>query len=250
MESIIDKLEIDRPSFHDDGNGGVTSWYSNTNLLRAAEKHLRPGMRTMEIGAGYSTVMFLYDGCNHTCISPVQAESNRIIEYCKAAGISVESAEFLVGQSYAFLPAMPQESFEFIFIDGAHRFPFPIVDWFFCAMLLKKDGLIVIDDTDIISCHIPFRFMLNDTHWEAVDVRENFGIFRKKGDHNYPSDWQGQSFGRKKDFGAGRARQDLLSRGKSTITQLRPSNEIRQSPVHLCFRRLSDTLGRENTISL
>lgn len=215
MGSIIDKLEIDRPSFHDDGKGGITSWYSNTNLLRAVERHLRAGMRTMEIGAGYSTVMFLHAGCNHTFIAPVQAEANRIFEYCRGAGVSVASAEFLVGQSYTFLPAMPHDSCELIFIDGAHRFPFPIVDWFFCAMLLIKDGLIVIDDTDIISCHIPLRFMLNDTHWETVDVRENFGIFRKKGDHNYPSDWQGQPFGEGKILGPDELMRAFYPEGKA-----------------------------------
>ena len=82
----------------------------------------------------------------------------------------------------------------FFFLDGAHRFPFPIIDWFFGAILLKENGLMVVDDTDIISCHILCKFMLDDSHWEPVEVKENYGIFRKLGGHDYPSDWQGQTF--------------------------------------------------------
>ena len=56
----------------------------------------------------------------------------------------------------------------------------------------------VLDDTDIISCHILCKFMLADSHWEPVEVKENFGIFKKLGGHDYPSDWQGQIFSRDK----------------------------------------------------
>ncbi len=198
MKSIVDRLEKERPSFHDDGKGGLISWNSNTNLLRAIERSLSAGMRTLEIGSGYITVMFLNNKCRHTAISPVQAEADRITAYCNALGISTGDFEFHAGQSYDFLPGLPRESFDLILIDGAHRFPFPLVDWFFCAMLLKKHGLIVIDDTDLMSCQLLLRFMMNDDHWEPLDVRENFGIFQKKGDHNYPLEWQGQFISKEK----------------------------------------------------
>src|SRR5208283_5744951 len=67
---------------------------------------------------------------------------------------------------------------------------------------LKDSGLVVINDTDIISGHILLRFMLNDHHWEAVDVRENFGIFKKLRGHDYPDDWKGQPFGTHKIEGS------------------------------------------------
>lgn len=37
MTSIVDKLERDRPLFHDDGKGGLTTWNANADLLRALE---------------------------------------------------------------------------------------------------------------------------------------------------------------------------------------------------------------------
>lgn len=193
--SILDRLETDEPLFHDDGQGGLITWYSNKNLLRTIEDYVKPGMQTIEIGAGYSTVVFLYRDCFHTCIVPSQNEVSRISSYCEDVGIALDRADFRVGQSSQILPSLEKTNCDLIFVDGAHRFPFPIVDWFYCAMLLRKYGLIVIDDIDIISCHILYRFMLSDPHWEKVDSRQNFAIFRKLGTHDYPIDWQGQPFG-------------------------------------------------------
>lgn len=193
-DSIIDKLERDNPLFHNDGKGGLISWNSNMNLLRVTEGYLREGMRTIEIGSGYSTVTFTYMRCFHTCIVSSQDEVNRIRNYCIGANIPMDRIEFIIGQSHEVLPVNSKKNCDLIFIDGAHRFPFPIVDWFYCALLLKEGGLMAIDDTDIISCHILLKFMLNDLHWEKVEVKENFGIFRKKGGHDYPFDWPGQPF--------------------------------------------------------
>lgn len=198
MHSILDKLGEDGPLFHDDGKGSLISWNSNTNLLRILEGFLADGMVTIEIGAGYSTVVFLYKRCFHTCITPVQDEVNRVTGYCKAEGISLDRAEFIARQSFDVLPTISKNNCDLIFIDGAHRFPFPIVDWFFCAMRLREGGLMVIDDTDIISCHILMKFMLDDPHWEKVNVKENFALFKKLGGHDYPFDWQGQPFSRDK----------------------------------------------------
>jgi hypothetical protein len=196
--SIIDKLERDHPLFHNDGKGGITTWNSGTILLRAIENLLNRSMKTLEIGSGYSTVMFIYKGCCHTCISADPDEAIRIKAYCEESGMTIDRIEFITGESHTILNNMAHEEFDLVFIDGAHRFPFPIVDWFYSAMLLKKDGLIIIDDTDIISCNMLLKFMKNDPHWEPLDVRNNFGIFLKKGNHNYPMDWCGQPFSKDK----------------------------------------------------
>lgn len=197
VDSILEKLQKDRPLFHDDGTGNLITWNSNINLLKKLEEMLDAGMHTLEVGSGYSTVVFTYKKCHHTCIVPIQDEVDRISAYCLNENISLEGTEFMVGESFRYLPSMSAR-YDLIFIDGAHRFPFPIIDWFYCAILLKENGLIVIDDTDIVSCYLLLQFMLNDSHWEAFDVRENFGIFRKKGDHDYPCDWCGQNFSKNK----------------------------------------------------
>lgn len=88
-DSIVDELGRDHPLFHDNGKGGLISWNSNMNLLRVMEGYLREGMRTIEIGSGYSTVIFICMRCFHTCIVPSQDEANRIRNYCTSKNIQI-----------------------------------------------------------------------------------------------------------------------------------------------------------------
>ena len=200
MDSIVNKLEKDHPLFHVDFSGNLITWHSNVNLLRFLEEHLKPEMHTIETGAGFSTVVFTFNKCSHICIVPSQDEVNRIKDYCRKVNISLDKVNFMVGQSPDHLPTIYKVSCDLAFVDGAHRFPYPIVDWFYCANLLKEGGLIVIDDTDIISSHILVKFMLNDPHWEKVEIRENFAVFKKLGGHDYPGDWPGQPFSKNKIY--------------------------------------------------
>ena len=55
-----------------------------------------------------------------------------------------------------------------MFIDGAHRFPYPVIDWYNFNKMLKVDGIVVIDDTDIIGCHIMAKFLLLDFGHEVI----------------------------------------------------------------------------------
>ncbi len=104
MVSIVDRLERERPLFHDDCNGNRISWNPSMNLLRLVEEHLTPEMHTVETGAGYSTIVFLYKRCFHTCIVSSEDEVNRIKHYCESVGISLDRVKFMVGQSPDLLP--------------------------------------------------------------------------------------------------------------------------------------------------
>lgn len=195
MAAILDKLIKEKPCFHVDKNGNEISWNSNLNLLRALENILISGMNTMEIGAGYSTVIFVNKRCTHTVITPSKKERDKITDYCIKSEIFVENVTFNIGQSCDLLPHFDKTgSYDLAFIDGAHRFPFPIIDWFYCARLLKHGGLIVIDDTDIINCHFLLMFMRTDPHWERVKIHQNYAIFRKLRDMIYSDDWPNQPF--------------------------------------------------------
>ena len=198
MASIVDKLERDRPLFHDDFKGGLISWNANFHLLRFIEGHLVPGMQTLETGSGYSTVVFIAKGCFHTSITPYRSELDRIMVYCKENNLSLNHADFIANNSANHLPLIQNKELDFFFIDGAHRFPFPIIDWFYGSRLLKQGGLLVVDDTDIISCFLLSKFLESDAHWEQVLIENAFAVFKKIGGHDYPSDWWGQNFGRNK----------------------------------------------------
>jgi len=197
--SIYNLLLKDKPLFHGSASSGLTTWNTNHNLLKHIENMLIPGMKTLEIGSGYSSVIFIGKGCQHTTITPAGLEIDRIKEYCGTKGISISRFTPIISSSVEALPAIKSTDFDLIFIDGAHRFPFPMVDWFYATNLLKHHGYIIIDDTDIISCFILYKFMEADEHWETVLIQENYAIFKKLAGHNdYKGDWPAQSFSKNK----------------------------------------------------
>jgi predicted O-methyltransferase YrrM len=153
MENIADMLLKENPSFHTYWSGQRGNWHSNGKLLKRFESLASSSMRTLEIGAGYSTVIFLARGCRHTSVTLAGTEIEYIKEYCARKGILIDELKSLIGESTFILPTL-EDKFDLTFIDGAHRFPYPIVDWFYCSQLLKTGGLMAVDDINLISCHI------------------------------------------------------------------------------------------------
>ena len=81
-------------------------------------------MRTIEIGSGYSTIVFLSRQCQHTCIVPVKEEIERIKEYCSKTDISLEGSEFIIDESHNVLPSYPGRDFDLFFLMEHTAFPF------------------------------------------------------------------------------------------------------------------------------
>ena len=191
-------LLIEQPKFHNDGQGNPISWNANSRLLNFLDTYLQQGMHTLETGSGYSTVLFIGKKCVHTAVTLAQVEFNRISNYCKEHNLSLDHVRFIARDSADHLPLMNENNLDVLFIDGAHRFPFPIIDWFYGSKLLKQGGITIVDDTDIISCFILRSFLAQDDHWETVLIEKDFSVFRKLAGHDYPGDWPGQIFSKKK----------------------------------------------------
>ena len=195
---LYESLLNEKPKFHNDGKGNPISWNTNTRLLNFLDTYLEPGMRTLETGSGYSTVLFIGKKCFHTAISPAQSEFERVSDFCKKHNLSLADVTFIAGNSTDHLPLLNEGNLDVFFIDGAHRFPFPVVDWFYGTKILKQGGIAIVDDTDIISCFILQSFLAQDDHWETVLIDKDFSIFRKLDSHDYPGDWPDQIFSKNK----------------------------------------------------
>lgn len=76
-------------------------------------------------------------------------------------------------------------SFDLVFIDGMHLYDYTLVDAFYGAMLLRKGGILVIDDVRHPSVK-EVKWYLDDnyTHFKKVDTGRvtTMGVWEKQGD--------------------------------------------------------------------
>ncbi len=150
---------------------------------------------TLEIGAGISTLVFALRGSKHTTVTPNEKEIDRIKKYAKAKNISTASITFISEESEKFLPHMEIDDLDFVFIDGKHAFPWPIIDWFYTVERLKKNGILLVDDIHLISGSILVEFMQEDPRWQLLkQFKKRSVAFRKEADSIHDVAWHMQPY--------------------------------------------------------
>jgi len=159
--------------------------------LQLLDRSLRPGMRTLEVGCGASTVVFAAAGTDHTTISPDAFEHDTVREWCAERDVDISGVTFVAESSHAVLPTSEGE-LDLVLIDGAHGFPYPILDWFHTQHRLKVGGLLLIDDAFIPTVGVVVRHLRSSPQaWELVEVAgDRLPVFRKLSDDLPPfHDW-------------------------------------------------------------
>ena len=191
-KALLERLIRDNPQFHK-YRGAFTSWAVHPDTLRFLHRLLSAGMSTLETGCGHTTIVFSMVDTKHTCITPDPEEAGRIKRYCAQLGLA-ENVTFVVESSDVALPRnerMPAE-LDCVFIDGAHRFPFPILDWHYTADRLKVGGIVGVDDFNMPSVQILYNFLCVEEEWELIKTLHNTAFFRKLRDPDTADDWQRQ----------------------------------------------------------
>src|SRR5918992_3779305 len=102
----FDLLLTAPPKFHGEDGATTDGWRLNDAGLRFLESRLERGMRTVETGAGVSPLVFALKQTRHTCIVPDAQVVRRIRQYCRAAGLSVSTVDFLLERSEYALPRL------------------------------------------------------------------------------------------------------------------------------------------------
>jgi predicted O-methyltransferase YrrM len=106
---------------------------------------------TLEVGCGLgksAVSIMLGTGGEHLAIDPFQANYDfRGVGNVERAGLA-ESFELRAERSCTALPALLAEGrrFDFVFIDGSHRFDDILLDFTFADLLLRPGGYVVFDD--------------------------------------------------------------------------------------------------------
>lgn len=193
MEAAIETLLSDRPSFHAWPDGRPANWSVAPAVLRFLVEQLEPGMSTLETGAGQTTVAFVIAGTHHVAVTPDAAQAERIEKYLDGLGIE-RDLKFVLESSDTALPAgrgIP-DRLDFVFIDGAHRFPFPILDWYYTQARVPVGGMLAIDDFIMPSVRILYDFLLSEDDWELVQAFQVTAFFRRVGARENLWDWADQ----------------------------------------------------------
>ena len=192
---LLEKLISDNPSFHQWPDGTPANWAARPEVLNFISGRLSPEMTTLETGAGQTTIVFAIAGTSHYTITNQPNEPERIREYCRKNGI-MGNLHFLLGGSdtvFAGCGLIP-EALDFVFIDGAHRFPFPALDWHYTEGRLKIDGTLGIDDIDIPSVRMLHDFLNGEKEWKLINIIGKTSFFEKTGIPDLTFDHQGQKF--------------------------------------------------------
>jgi predicted O-methyltransferase YrrM len=197
METV-EQLIAQRPHFHAWPDGKPANWSVAPDVLRFIRQNLVPGMRTLETGAGQSTVVFAMAGTEHICITPDRNQAERIRAYCAEHGIE-NPVTFIHESSDVALAAgrgIP-ETLDFVLIDGAHRFPFPILDWHYTERRLGVGGFVVVDDYPMPSVRILYDFLAGEDEWELIKRFQRTAFFRRKRETVNVWDWADQKINEK-----------------------------------------------------
>jgi len=189
----IDRLIAELPHFHAWPDGKPANWAVAPAVLQFIYGQLKPGMRTLETGAGQTTVAFAIAGTAHVCITPDRSQADRIRNYCAEHGIEC-SVKFIHESSDVALASgrdIP-ETLDFVLIDGAHRFPFPILDWHYTEQRLRVGGVVAVDDFPMPSVRILHDFLMGEDEWELIKKFQVTSFFRRKQATENVWDWADQ----------------------------------------------------------
>jgi len=193
-QDAIELLFTEGPLFHK-VQGEQVTWNSQRKVLEFIAEILGPGKVSLETGCGYSTVVSIASGAQHTCVTPSQEESNLVMEFCARHSITVDKATFAIGFSQDMLPGLAEAGeLDYVYIDGAHRFPYPCIDWVYTEKRLKDGGVILVDDVRIPSCRVLHEFLVREENWVLEKYIGDTSVFEKTGPSDYSRDWVVQSY--------------------------------------------------------
>ncbi len=195
--SLTDELKSAPPGLH----GQAEFWGLAWAALDFLERTVRPGMATLETGAGASTIVFAARGAIHEAVTPSAEEAERIRAECTRRGISTDRLTFRIGSSADVLRMWEGRPLDLALVDGAHAFPYPTLDWWFLAPHLKVGGLMLLDDAYMPPVAAVVDYLRGSAAW-AIEEPISFrtAVARKLAEEVPPGEWKGERSGGRMSF--------------------------------------------------
>ena len=143
--------------------------------------------RSLEVGLayGFSTIWImdaLAEGGSHTAIDPFQSSYWSGVGATQARRLASRNFQLIEDFSIHALSDLIRagERFDFIFIDGNHRFDDVLVDFYLADQLLAEGGIMALDDSWMASIRTVANFVATNRAYEPVRQRSpGMAVFRK-----------------------------------------------------------------------
>jgi hypothetical protein len=196
--SLVAELRASPPGLH---AGGEEYWGLAWPALEWLEAEVRPGLATLETGSGASTLVFAAGGAEHEAVTPARDEEERFRRECERRALDGSRVTFHIGLSHEVLPSLEPRPLDLVLVDGAHGFPYPVLDWWFLAGRLRIGGRMLLDDAYMPPVAVLVDALRAQPHWNvegAVGYRTV--IVRKLADGLPSFDWEGERVGGRLGF--------------------------------------------------
>jgi methyltransferase family protein len=199
LTRLTDDLRSSPPGLH---GAGDEYWGLAWAALGWLEDNVAPGMATLETGSGSSTLVFAAGGASHEAVTPDAEEEVRIRGECERRGIDSSSVRFRIGPSHEVLPQLEPRPLDLVLLDGAHGFPYPVLDWWYVAPHVRVGGLVLLDDAYMPPVRVVVDALREQPAWEvAAAIGQRTVAVRKVSDGLPPWDWHGERVGGRMSFG-------------------------------------------------
>ena len=198
MTRLTDDLRASPPGLH---GAGDEYWGLAWAALGWLEDNVSRGMATLETGSGSSTLVFAARRAEHEAVTPDPAEEERIRGECERRGIDSSSVRFRIGPSHEVLPRLDPRPLDLVLLDGAHGFPYPVLDWWYVAPHVRVGGLVLLDDAYMPPVRVLVDALRKQPAWEvAAAVGPRTVAVRKLAEGLPPFDWHGERIGGRMSF--------------------------------------------------
>lgn len=194
MSGVIDLLRAKVPNFHG-SDDDPKNWKSQWGVLEYIARNVTDRWTTLETGCGYSTILFASVGADHTTVMPSPDEPVRVRAFCAEHGIDASRVTFSIGRSCDMLPSLSGD-LDLVYIDGAHGFPHPCVDWMYTESRLRVGGVMLVDDIRIPTCRMLHDFLKEEKNWKLTEYIGDTGIFIKTAESPDSAMWLPQNYNR------------------------------------------------------
>ncbi len=238
MTSLVEQLRREPPGLHAEGS---EYWGLAWPALEWLEREVRPGMATLETGSGASTLVFAAGGAEHVAVTPAADEEQRFRAECGRRGIDAGGVRFELGLSHEVLPRLEARALDLVLVDGAHGFPYPVLDWWFAAPHVRIGGRVLLDDAYMPPVRALVDALQAQPQWEVEGAVGYRTVVVRKLAEGLPSfDWEGERIGGGMSFAylgtPARAVASVRHRVFSTRVGLR-AVELARRRTGLRFRR-------------